>query len=823
MSEKKPKTKDNSKNSRNSKDNEKKEKWTPIEPPKSKKTVSTTVKDKTQEQLKSLGTKSYTFSVKIKDKIESFYKNLKTKILYREIYVKGQEIPKSFAFEKKFIGLYILFLFYSFVLILGINDPNNIIFVIFMFGNPFAFANAILLFFLTLSVILNYDKLRLFIFEHHTQIKQPIIFGVLIAFYYVLFLSISTSFNFINFFLILSMIWLLLLSTRYYTVSRKTSTKIEARFISKYSYSRYLVALITPFIIMTILIIISLVYRSLLVFVALDFFGPKDPENAVKVYAFAMRVIMPLIYISLVLTLVFIIIEFFATRRKAETQKAGCYDNFTFSLIILFIFFFQILQVTIFLLLRPETIAGFKNTVGATGTALTYLYLIQFAISMIFLYRIIVKLGSTFDWRVLFFKRDGLILFFLTCVFADSLTAFALVSQAENQELTILGTILMANRYFISILMITFLGITLLLYYLKPHETSMFLRLQKETVKKEEEEMDIIYTLIKSEYIRRGEPYPIEILERELIKATNLSKADVYTLLRRLANQKVDVQLTRTRDNSGNVVQMIDFLSVTEHFEKKGIAEEKAKRFLSRQLIETTSAKERKTTKLTKPLETDKASDQFIASLASTYDKKQKEKELLNEEGKAKVAFTQKELPDYLKNQILDILKKEYLYRVENPENYLDFHYPISHITNQITLETRISAGEIYPILERLSKSDLELTLIKNPEESEDKKIKFFPIADDEISYALSNFRPEEYSEVKIKVIKKLIPLLKQKTTGISLATIQRKIPNQTESQKSWRLLMEYLNNYYPKFTKDLIELPNKRKLQKYIQNLIKK
>ncbi|TFG28874.1 MAG: hypothetical protein EU532_04370 [Promethearchaeota archaeon] len=822
MSGKKPKSKEPSKNSRNSKDTSREGKLKSIEPPKSKKSVSTSIKDKTEEQLKSLGSKSLAFSVKIKNKIQSLYNGLIKKVFYREIYVKGQEPPKSFAFEKKFFGLYILFIFYSFVLILGINDPNNIVFVIFMFGNPFVFANAIFLFFFTLSLILNYDKLRLFIFENHSQIKQPIIFGVIIAFYYLVFLTISASFNYVNFYLILSMIWLVLLSSRYYTLSRKTSTKIEDRFISKYSYSRYMFALITPFIIMTILIIISLIYRSLLVFVALDFFGPEDPQNAVKVYGFAMRVVMPLIYFSLVITLVFIVIEFFATRRKAETRKAGCYDNFTFSLIILFIFFFQILQVSIFLLLRPETIAGFKTTVGATGTALTYLYLIQFAISMIFLYRIVVKLGSTFDWRVLFFKRDGLILFFLTCVFADTLTAFALASQAENQELTILGTILMANRYFISILMITFLGITLLVYYLKPHETSMFMRMQKETVKKEEEEMDIIYRLIKTEYIRRGEPYPIEILERELIKSTKLSKAEVYSLLRRLTTQKVDVQLTRKRDKSGDVVQMVDFLSVTEKFDRKDIAEEKAKKFISRKLIETTSAKERKAIKITKPLESEKASDQFIASLASTYDKKQKDQELLKERVKNGVSFTQRDLPDYLKNQILEILKKEYLYRIENLDGYPDFHFPISNIANQITFETRISAGEIYPILERLSRTDLELTLIKNSEEPQDKKIKFFPIADDEISYALSNFRPEEYSEVRIKVIKKLIPLLKQKTTSSNLASIQRKIPNHTESQKSWRTIMDDLNNYYPKFTKELLTLPDKSKMLKTLSNFKK-
>jgi hypothetical protein len=253
------------------------------------------------------------------------------------------------------------------------------------------------------------------------------------------------------------------------------------------------------------------------------------------------------------------------------------------------------------------------------------------------------------------------------------------------------------------------------------------------------------------------------------------------------------------------------------------VAEKKARSFLSRKLIETISTKERKALSITQPLEKDKASDQFIASLATNYTKKQKEKEALGEKAKTEVSFTNKKLPPYLKNQILEILKKEYIYRIENIESYPDFHYPISHIVNQLAMATRITIGEIYPILESLSRSDMELTLIKNPEEPEDKKIKFFPIADDDMSYALANFRPEEYSEVRIRVIKKFVPLLKQKTTSTVLGSIKRKIPNQTESQKAWRTLLDYLNNYYPLFSKELLTLPDIKKLPKIITKLGKK
>ncbi|TFG01926.1 MAG: hypothetical protein EU539_13550, partial [Promethearchaeota archaeon] len=751
-------------------------------------------------------------SSKLIEKFEMIFQKLIRITFRREIYTKGKEPPKSFAFEKKFFGIYILFFFYSFVLFLGINDPNNLLFIIFMFGNPFAFANAMLFFFLTLSILLNIDEFRIFLFENNSRFKQPLIYGLIITLYLFLFTIISTSFNLISFFLFLNMIWVFLLSSRFYTLSRKAATKIEIRFISRYSPFRSAIALITPFIIIAFLVILSLIYRGILVFISLDFFAQKDPGGAIKVYDIEMRLIMPLIYFSLVLTLVFIIFEFVFTRRRAETKRAGSFDNFTFSFMVFFIFFFEILQMTIYLLLQPETISALRNTVGTTSNALTYLFLIEFAVSMMFLYRIIIKLGKTFGWRVLFFKRDGLIIFFLTCIFAQTLTAFSLSSQIENQEITLFGEILLANRFIVSLLMILFIGITLILYYMKPHETSMFLRMQKETVSKEEKSMDVIYKLIKTEYIRRGEPYPIEILERELIKATKLPKGLVYSLIKRLENQKVDIKVSRKKDNSGRLIHEVNFLSITEQFEKKEIADKKAKAFLSKRLIETISSKGKKSMNLARGLDKDKPSDQFIDSLTKQYSKKQEHKKIKAQQPKQKISFAKKELPESLVNRILEILKNEYIYRIENTNNYPEIIYPISHIVNQINLETNISVGEIYPIIERISRTDLELKLISNPEEPEDKRISFFPIASDHVNQVLLNFRPEEYAKVKAKVIKKLIPNLKQKTSNAGLASIKRKLSYKTEIQKCWRDLIDRLFNYYKEFTEQLLHFPEKNK-----------
>jgi len=455
-----------------------------------------------------------------KSKSKSKLKNLYGKLIYQKVYVDGQEPPKSYSFQKKFYGLYAIFIFYSFVLILAINDPGNIIVNILMVGNPFVFSLSIIAFFLVLSFLISVDKIRIYIFEEKTVLKQLILcISLMVLFYFIFgYLHGSTDISFMTYLLTLSMIWLILLSSRFYIYSRKFSTKIEARFIKRYSVTRYYFAIIIPFIILVILVIISLFYRSFLVFLSLDFFEPKAPSSAAAVYRLEMRVVMPLIYFSLVMTLVFIIFEFVSTRRRAETVRAGTFDNFTFALIVLFIFFFQIMQITIFLLLQPETVSALRASFYETGSVLTYIFIFEFAVSMYFLYRIVKKTGKTLGWRVLLFKKDGLILLFLACVFAQTLTRFALANEIGTKDLTLVGEVLMADKLIISILIIFFLGITLLIYYIKPHETSMFMRLQKETVSQEDRSTEIIYKIIRSEYIRRGEAYPLEILERELVK-----------------------------------------------------------------------------------------------------------------------------------------------------------------------------------------------------------------------------------------------------------------------------------------------------------------
>jgi len=752
----------------------------------------------------------------LKSKIKT---NFYDKIIHQEVLVDGQEPPKSFSFERKFWGLYGIFIFYSLILITAINIPESNWIRFLMFGNPFAFSNTIVAFLLVLSFLYSIDKFRLFIFGEKSVIKQLLLYCSIITLLYLLFLYIGTSINFMTYLLTLAMIWLILLSSRFYIYSRKFSTKIEARFIKKYSILRRFFAIIIPFFILGVLVIISLFYRSFLVWLSLDFFGLYDPSSAVDVYNLEMGVIMPLIYFSLVMTLMFIIFEFVFTRRRAETKRAGTFDNFTFSLVVLFIFFFQILQISIFMLLQDPTINAIKASIGATGSAVSYVFILEFIISMYFLFRIIKKTGKTLGWRILFFKQDGLILLCLACVFAQTLTRFSLASEIPNQIITNIGIVLMADKYIISVLMIFFLGITLLIYYLKPRETSMFMRLQKETVSDEERNVDRVYKIIRSEYIRRGEAFPIKIIERELIKATQLSKSNVYALLEILAKKDMDILITEKKE-LGKQEKMIDFVSVTERFEKKGVAQQKARRYLSERLFKTAVEKKSKTSRLGQHIESDKPTDSFITSLSTNYYKKQRDKELRRQKLKnVQISFIDLGSAEDLKDQILEIIRKEYLYRIENPEKYPNFYIPISEITYQIERKTRVNPGELYPILEELTNRDIELALIENPEEPEDKKIEFFPFTDENMIYSLASFRPEEYSNFRIYVTKNFLKALNTKKEKRIIFQLKKEIPGQTEHQQSWLDLLNNLYKYYPTYTEQINQVPNKQKLLNQLDN----
>jgi len=760
----------------------------------------------------------------IKDSLKRAFR----KIFIHELVVNGKEAPKSYAYEKKFYAIYFIFLISSFILIFAINFPqiyfsNDLIKNLF-----FIIGNSIVTLFLVLSLVYSNAKFREFIFERKSIIKQAILYIGLFSVLFILFLYIFLAqFNLSSYLLALSTIWLILLSTRFYMYSRKYATKIETRLIKKYSFLRRVGAFITPYFILTILIIVALVYRALLVFISLDFFAQFAQAEAIDVYIIEMRLVMPLIYFSLILTLLFIIFEFVFTRRKAETRRAGLFDNYTFSLIVFFIFFFQIFQLTMFLMLNNATVTALKASFGATGSGALYswiIVLVEFAFSMFFLYRIIKKLGRSLGWRLFIFKEDGLILLILGCVLSQSLTRFAFLTGIPSQTISEIGEFFMADKYVVSILMIIFLGITLLVYYLKPHETSMFIRLQKETVSEEEESMEIIYNLIKNEYIRRGEAYPLEILDRELIKATQLPKNEVYSLINKLDRDNMNIIITEESDDFGIAQKIIDFTSVTEKFDKKGVALKKAKKYLSERLYNTISEKREKYLDLKSDSASDNATDMFLSSLSADYTKKQRDQKVIGQKQKSSaISFTQKELASSLKEQIIDILKKEYIYRIENEDKYPNFFFTISEMAAEIQLQTRVTPGELYPILESINQTDIEFTLIDNPDEPEDKIIAFFPIADDSLNYTIQSFRPEEFKRIKTEITKSFIKFLNKKRSKASINKLRKDIKGNNDLERNWIQILKILYDNYPKFQEIKEKLEKSEDLKKIINSFPKK
>jgi hypothetical protein len=330
----------------------------------------------------------------------------------------------------------------------------------------------------------------------------------------------------------------------------------------------------------------------------------------------------------------------------------------------------------------------------------------------------------------------------------------------------------------------------------------MFIRLQKETVTDEEKDMDIVYKLIRSEYIRRGEAYPIEILERELIRATKQPKQKVYSIINKLAYKDMDINLYDEMDDSGTKQKYVDFVSILEKFDRKGVAQKKAKKYLSERLADTMAKTRGKTLKISNDTGSQKASDLFINSLTTTYSKKEADEKKFQERQKdSTLEFTERVIPGNLKDSILKILKKEYTYRIENDDKYPDFHFPVSEIASQIQIETRITPGELYPILESLSNTDIQFELINNPEEPEDKLIHFFPIADDDLNYTISNFRPEEYKLIKIKVTKQFFKFFKRKRVKATFNKLKTPIHKDSEEQKQWKSLLNLLGSKFDEYS----------------------
>ena len=102
--------------------------------------------------------------------------------------------------------------------------------------------------------------------------------------------------------------------------------------------------------------------------------------------------------------------------------------------------------------------------------------------------------------------------------------------------------------------------------------------------------------------------------------------------------------------------------------------------------------------------------------------------------------------------------------------------------------------------MENIAAGDLELSLEKNPDEPEDKRINFFPIADDNLSLTIANFRPELYEKIRIKITKLFYKILNRKKSKAIFPKLRKQIGENTEEQRAWNEIYKILNNFYPKY-----------------------
>ena len=387
---------------------------------------------------------------------------------------------------RKFVGIFILFLFYSFVLFYQMSVDtsvpsivNWIMNLLVLDRNPYLFGAALTIDFLLLSFLFSNEHILNFVFASKTALKQTILIVVSFAGCYGLaFLAQQTNFDLYSVMLVFAMLWLILQSLQIYMFSRETATKVESRWISHYLPIRYLIAIIVPYIILGVLLFVVWVYRFYMVELSLDVFGGITPSDALDVYTLQMQVVMPMLYVGLILIFTFMIVQAILTRRISETRRAGAFDNFTYSLIVITLFIYAIYNITLYLFLNQSTIDAVKSIVGYTSAGNSF-FIVEFIFSMIFLIWMILSIHNQVQGGFLFFTKDGLFMFMIGTVLAQTTARLGIANNLITSAVSSIDQYLIYDHVMIPIFIIIFLGITIIVYYFRPQETSMFMHISR--------------------------------------------------------------------------------------------------------------------------------------------------------------------------------------------------------------------------------------------------------------------------------------------------------------------------------------------------------
>ncbi|MHA1733625.1 MAG: hypothetical protein ACTSU5_16880 [Promethearchaeota archaeon] len=710
---------------------------------------------------------------------------------------------------KKFIGLIAFFALYSFIFVLFSKNQGSTFFHYMVLGDGYTFGVSIVFFFLALSFLLSVDRIRDFIFQERTAIKQLGVFGILFAGIFVLAKRyVSAGFNFMPILTIFATLWLIFLSVNYFTMARSFSTKVEKNFVNKYSKFRLGVASFVPWVIVIALVFISWMYRYALVIGTLDIISQTNPEGAANLYSFLTRITIPAIYISLVVSTIFMIMEFFITRSKSETRSSGVFDNLTFSLIVLFLYGYLILQITLYTVVNPQNTAAFQGVSKTSSAALfsTILVLLEFGLSMFFLYRGVRGMTKRFSGKLLFYKRDGLVLILLACVLSQSVSRYITLSDIVT-EAGVFETFLRSNRLIISLLLIIFLGVTVIFYYLSPQQSSMFMRIEKEAVETEERVQSLVLKFLRREFIRKGKKFTVDSVIGRLLEITNLPPGVIHSMIHRIADSYVDIILEVVKKDDGSREKWIDFIPVTERYDSDKTSEERAKQFLTDAFSKTIQAKKEQKTRISigrkRPVKRDSAVGNLISSLEASYRKKRKiesEREEKQEELTAKVEdLTKIDLAEDTVDILYEILKNEYIKRVKKTDDYSRISFRVMEIIQKIELLTKISPADLFPALEVLKVKEKNIR-VKSYDQDRDRLIEFYPISDLEVSDLVELYRPAHFKKLQKILWRQLIDALHFEHRGVMEETPLFTELNEVSGASSLvEHLLQVLNAYFPK------------------------
>lgn len=779
-------------------------------------------------------------------KKNTFLSKVQKKLIYfRELFLgrtkKQTQGERHSYLGKRMLGLIFVFLLYSFVFFARMSSDiesggffdNLLIVLSFGEAQPYTLATAVTFTFVMLSLVCCNEKFLIWFFGKLYLLKQLILVTVLTFGNYFLarFLD-NSSFELYSFLLILAMVWLIFQSVRIYTAARSGATKIEKRFSENYSPFLYFLAFIIPFIIIGSLFFVSWLIRYGTVTFTLDLLGKYYPAQAFSIYSKEMDKIFPLLYLGLFLVSVFLIIQITLSRKKGSTKRAGVFDFFTFGLISFVMLLYSIYNITLYLYLDAEFIDALNILLGNESSS-SFFFVFEFLLAILFLSWIVLDIRKQFKKGILFFTSDGLVIFLMGMILSQTAARLGLVTDHAGQ-ITSLARYIQYDYVVLPYLILGFLGLSILIYWLKPQQFSMFMHMNEAAIRKEDKSMDVILSFLKREFIRRGERLVISTeIVSSLMQLTGLGKGIVMSLIHRLDKQFIDVQIYEEENVPGNQLLYFDFIPITQKYQKSKEADDRAKKYLQNQFSTAIQKDQRKRLKLTKgPVSSSKQNDTFIQALSVQYGRKIKDEEAIKKSHEEEQLIIDRAVDEDTLDLVYEIIKQEYIRRIKQVADYPeDFRFKISEIAPSIEKYTRITSGRLYPLLRELAVENWNFNLSRygmdDTEELEDRWVEFLPITDFAISEALIKYRPESTKEIVVLMQTWFYRNIDHKRTELELLPPIIYEDEEEETRRSFRSrwfanLMQYFNKHFQQMEKIREQQDHSRKLQYIMRKMIK-